>query len=55
LVREGGVKVREGLSPSLKPLPSPLHKGRGIQGKGLLNNLKDKNMESASIAALDEC
>jgi hypothetical protein len=39
LVREGGVKVGEGLRPSPKPLPSPILKGRGIKGEGLLNNL----------------
>jgi len=32
LVREGGVKVREGLRPSLKSLPPLLDKERGIKG-----------------------
>jgi hypothetical protein len=36
---EGGIEVREGLRSSLKQLPSPLAKGRGIKGEGLLNNL----------------
>jgi hypothetical protein len=39
LIREGGVDIREGQSPSPKPLPSPLLKGRGKQGEGLVNNL----------------
>jgi hypothetical protein len=35
----GGVQVREGRSPSLKSLPLPLIKGKGIKGIGLINNL----------------
>ena len=31
--KKGGVPVREGLCPSLKRLPSPFNKGRGIKGE----------------------
>ena len=30
---------KRGASPSLKSFPSPLTKGRGIKGEGLVNNL----------------
>jgi len=39
LVREGGSRVREGRSPSLKSLPPLLEKERGIKGVRLMNNL----------------
>jgi len=39
LIREGGVWVREGRSPSLKSLPPLLPKERGIKGVRLVNNL----------------
>ena len=48
LLREGGVQVREGRSPSLKSLPPLLEKERGIKGVRLIKNLivADTNLKS---------
>jgi len=48
LLREGGVPVREGRSPSLKSLPPLLEKERGIKGVRLINNLLWEITEVAS-------
>ena len=36
---------KRGEASLIKPIPSPLHKGRGIKGEGLVNNLSGRCFE----------
>jgi hypothetical protein len=41
--------VYQPIPPSPSPFPLPLHKGRGIKGEGLLNNLFDFYLLFSSV------